>query len=67
MKPTLAQQDKVAFRAMKDATYASRPSSSSAPSFSGVEVSLAALWISFNICVLILVVVLTIFLMRCVK
>ena len=43
MKPTLAQQDKVAFRATKDATYASRPSSSSTPSFSEVEASLAAI------------------------
>ena len=44
VKPTPAQQEEAAFRATEDATYASWPSFSSAPSSSsGVEASLAAI------------------------
>ena len=44
VEPTLGQQDEATFRAVEDATYAFRPSSSSTPSFSsGVEASLAAI------------------------
>nr|POF03427.1 hypothetical protein CFP56_68979 [Quercus suber] len=44
VEPTPAQQEEVAFRAVKDAAYISRPSSSSAPSCSsGVEASLTAI------------------------
>ena len=49
-------------------TPSSQPSSSSAPSSSfRAPISLWKSWINFSICVLILVVVLTIFPMRCVK
>ena len=53
---------------MTDAAPTSRPFSSSAPSSSSrVDVYLTASWSSFSTCVLILVVILTIFFMRCVK
>ena len=53
VEPTPAQQEEADFCAAEDVAYASRPPSSS--------------WISFNTCVLILVVSLTVFLMRCVR
>ena len=44
VEPTPSQQEKAKFRAVEDATYASRPSSSSAPtSSSGVEASFATI------------------------
>ena len=44
MEPTPAQQEDAAFRAMEDAAYAIRPSSSFAPSsYFGVDASLVAI------------------------
>ena len=66
--PTPAQQEAATFRAAEDVAFASQPSSSYAPSSSSeVEASLAAIMDQIQHMLLILVVVLTIFLMRCVR